>query len=162
MRPAKTVVVQTAGQTFQRSFTGVVQAQDQVDMAFRVTGPLVQLPVKAGDTVKAGDLLAQIDPRDFRSRVAKISGSLDQARAQLTAMKAGAREEDIRILKNKVSAAQSEFDNAQVEEKRYKNLLDGGTHHGLVCRFCTVRETCVGVTLDHLQAWRTRGMMPVM
>ena len=127
VRPAKTSVVQSAGNSMARSFTGSVLAQDQVELAFRVAGPLIKLPVRAGDEVKAGDLIAQIDPRDFRSREARIQGSLDQSRAQLAAMKAGARDEDIRILENKVAAAQSTFDNSEVEMQRYKKLWEGGT-----------------------------------
>lgn len=127
VRPAKTAIVESGKSSASRSFTGSVMAQDQVDLSFRVSGPLVQLPVRAGDEVKEGDLIAQIDPRDFRSQVAKIQGSLDQAKAQLTAMKAGAREEDIRILESQVAAAQSEFDNANVEMERYKKLWEGGT-----------------------------------
>ena len=127
VRPAKTFVVESAGDVQRRSFTGSVLAQDQVQLSFRVAGPLVQLPVRAGDEIKAGELIAQIDPRDFRSREAQISGSLDQARAQLAAMKAGARDEDIRILENKVAAAQSTFDNSKVERDRFETLWKGGT-----------------------------------
>lgn len=127
VRPAKTEVVQSARESVQRTFTGSVLAQDQVELAFRVSGPLVQLPVKSGDKVSAGDLIAQIDPRDFRSRIARIQGSLDGANAQLAAMKAGARDEDIRILQNKVAAAEATFGNSKVELERYEQLFKGGT-----------------------------------
>jgi multidrug resistance efflux pump len=38
----------------------------------RVTGPIVKLPIKDNQSVKAGDLLFEIDPRTFKA-------DLDQA-----------------------------------------------------------------------------------
>ena len=61
VRPAKTALVESGSRLVERTYSGQVEAGDQVDMAFRVSGPLVQLPVKAGQAVKAGQLLAKGD-----------------------------------------------------------------------------------------------------
>jgi RND family efflux transporter MFP subunit len=76
VRPLKTFVV---GEGFMgtRSFPGRVEASEQVDLSFRVSGPLVELPIDRGQDVKKGQLLARIDPRDFQI-------ALDEARAAFT------------------------------------------------------------------------------
>ena len=54
---------------------GQVQAQ-VIQITARISGPIVQLPIRDNQFVKAGDLLFEIDPRTFQA-------ALDQARAQL-------------------------------------------------------------------------------
>ncbi len=54
---------------------GQVRAQ-VIQITPRVSGPIVKLPIKDNQLVKAGDLLFEIDPRTFEA-------SLEQARAQL-------------------------------------------------------------------------------
>ena len=48
---------------------GRARAADQVDLAFDVSGTLVERPVDIGTQVAEGDLIARLDPRDFQSRV---------------------------------------------------------------------------------------------
>jgi RND family efflux transporter MFP subunit len=62
------------------TFTGRTQATEEVVKA-RVTGQLTRIAVRAGDTVKKGDLLAEIDPRAYRL-------DLDEARARQKAAEA--------------------------------------------------------------------------
>ena len=54
---------------------GQVQA-NVIQIAPRVSGPIVTLPIRNNQLVHAGDLLLEIDPRTYQA-------SLDQARAQL-------------------------------------------------------------------------------
>jgi multidrug resistance efflux pump len=54
---------------------GQVRAE-VIQMTPRVSGPIVQLPIRDNQFVKAGDLLFEIDPRTFQA-------SVDQARAKL-------------------------------------------------------------------------------
>ena len=54
---------------------GQVQA-NVIQIAPRVSGPIVTLPIRDNQFVHAGDLLLEIDPRTYQA-------SLDQARAQL-------------------------------------------------------------------------------
>jgi RND family efflux transporter MFP subunit len=55
--------------------SGVVQAQTVVEVAFQVPGKVVAVGPDEGSAVRAGELLAQIDPTDYRF-------ALDQAAAQ--------------------------------------------------------------------------------
>jgi len=81
VRPAKIV---TAGQGAQsvRVFPAVVKASDRSELAFRVNGELTQLPVKAGDSVKRGTLLAQVDQTDFKLRLDDRRAKYELAKAQ--------------------------------------------------------------------------------
>jgi RND family efflux transporter MFP subunit len=126
VRPAKTLVVSSAGRDAGRVYSGVVQASEQVDLSFRVSGPLIELPVAAGQEVAAGDLLAQIDPRDYRSQLARVTGKLEEARARLRAMKAGEREEVIRMRETELAAAEAEAENARIELERLRTLAEQG------------------------------------
>jgi RND family efflux transporter MFP subunit len=68
----------------QRSFPGRASATQEVDMAFRVTGPLIARPANVGDEVQQGDILARIDPRDFEVQLRNAESNLQRARANLT------------------------------------------------------------------------------
>jgi membrane fusion protein, macrolide-specific efflux system len=65
------------------SAVGVLQPLEYVDVGTQVTGQLKTLHVAIGDRVKAGALLAEIDPTLFRAAVDKTRASLDNLRAQL-------------------------------------------------------------------------------
>lgn len=54
-----------------------------VNLAFRVSGQLISFKPIVGQEVKKGEVLAQIDPRDFEFQVKNIEGSLLQAEASL-------------------------------------------------------------------------------
>lgn len=80
VRPVKTMVVGGAAAAG-RSFPGRVEAANQVDLSFRVGGPLVELPINEGDLVRRGQLLARIDPRDFLLRINAAQAEFDKADA---------------------------------------------------------------------------------
>jgi RND family efflux transporter MFP subunit len=65
-----------------RSFPGRAAALQEVDLSFRVDGPLITFPVKVGDEVAAGDVVARIDPRDFEISALNVEGELERAKAE--------------------------------------------------------------------------------
>ncbi len=66
-----------------RSFPGLASASTEVNLSFRVGGPLISRPVNVGDMVEAGDIVASIDPRDFEVRLESVRGQLERAEAAL-------------------------------------------------------------------------------
>jgi len=48
---------------------GRARSASEVDLAFDVSGTLVERPVRIGTMVEEGDLIAQLDPRDFQANV---------------------------------------------------------------------------------------------
>ncbi|MCG6877177.1 MAG: efflux RND transporter periplasmic adaptor subunit [Betaproteobacteria bacterium] len=63
--------------------TGTLQPRDFVDVGTQVSGQIRKLHVDVGAVVKQGDLLAEIDPTVFKSRVDADLAQLANLRAQL-------------------------------------------------------------------------------
>jgi len=80
-RPVKTMVIggQQSGDT--RTFPAVVDAIQKADISFRVNGKVHKILVKEGDKVKKGQLLAELDPTDFRITLKDRQASYDSAKA---------------------------------------------------------------------------------
>ena len=123
VRPIKTTVVNVAAFTGTRSFPGMVKAARETELAFRVSGPLVQFDIRIGQHLKRGDVIGCIDPRDFKVKVMRVSAALDEARTNLKAMQKGARSEDLARLEAERKAAASRLADAQKNFERQKNLL---------------------------------------
>lgn len=81
--------------------TGILQPRDYVDVGTQVSGVLKTLHVEIGDAVQAGQLLAEIDPTVYLSRV-------EAGRAQLAGQKAQLAERRARLV-----FAQRQFDRQQ-------------------------------------------------
>ncbi|MBI3979433.1 MAG: efflux RND transporter periplasmic adaptor subunit [Chloroflexi bacterium] len=87
------------------STTGNVVATRQARLTFATSGRLASVDVKVGDTVSAGQQLAQLDTPQLRLKVEQAESSLRTAQLRLDAFKAGARPED-------VAAAKAAYDSA--------------------------------------------------
>jgi macrolide-specific efflux system membrane fusion protein len=78
-----TAVVQRGDLEDSVTATGVLQPRDYVDVGTQVSGQLKKLHVKVGDAVKQGQLLAEIDPTVYLSRVDANRAQLRTQQAQL-------------------------------------------------------------------------------
>jgi multidrug efflux system membrane fusion protein len=78
-----TVVVQSVRSGQPTGFDGVVEAVRQTVVAAQVAGAVVALDVKAGDVVKAGQVLARIDARAAEQNAAASDAQVRAARASL-------------------------------------------------------------------------------
>jgi membrane fusion protein, multidrug efflux system len=99
--PVRAVKVSTVGLADMQSgseFSGEVRPRIESRLGFRVAGKLVRRPVELGQTVKPGQLLAQLDPQDYQL-------AATAARAQL-------------------AAATTNRDLAAADFKRFKELRD--------------------------------------
>ncbi len=81
IRPIKAMMITDAVQFRQRKFPGTAKATQEIDLSFRVSGPLITLPVDIGDDVNIGDVVARIDPRDYEVRLRSAQGELNEAMA---------------------------------------------------------------------------------
>ena len=79
-----TAVVQRGDLEDSVTATGILQPRDYVDVGTQVSGQLKKLHVQIGNTVKQGQLLAEIDPTVFLSRVDANRAQLRTQQAQLT------------------------------------------------------------------------------
>src|SRR5262245_54377999 len=94
VRPVKSMIVAAGGDTRMRSFPGKVEASQQVELAFQVPGLLVKLPIKEGQHVAQGELLAQLRLDEYQARLSTLRGQLDQAQAVLASLRLGERPEE--------------------------------------------------------------------
>jgi RND family efflux transporter MFP subunit len=65
-RPVKVFLVEGGEVDAVRSFPGKVNASQRAELAFRVSGKLQELLVKEGDLVEEGQVLARLDPTDYK------------------------------------------------------------------------------------------------
>ena len=81
-RPVKTVVLEEAsGATGMRQYPGRVRAASRADLSFEVAGKLIELPVKEGQVVEEGDLIARLDDRDLSANLKSAQAEADNAAA---------------------------------------------------------------------------------
>ena len=123
VRPVKTMVVVAGEDLRGRSFPGTVEASRRVELAFQVPGLLTSLPVREGQKVAKGDVIAALRPDEFRARLDALRGQLDQARAGLTALQRGERTEEVMRRETQVRAAQARLANARSQFDRQARLL---------------------------------------
>jgi membrane fusion protein (multidrug efflux system) len=93
-----------------------------------VAGRVAQLLVEDNQEVKAGDVLVQIDPRDFQAALDQGRATLAAAQSRLTQAKAQFTVDQARIAQEKanVIAAQAEAKQAEADDKRYHAVGDLG------------------------------------
>ncbi len=125
-RPVRAVKVADVVGLRSRTFPGRAEAVDEVDLSFRVSGQVIKLPVRVGDRVAEGDLLAALDPIDYRTALDLARGNLMRAQAELAAMEAGARPEEILQLQAGLSEAGSSLERAEAEHQRNVTLRERG------------------------------------
>jgi len=100
IRPVRTVTVEPSegGETV--SLTGEIQPRYQADIGFRVNGKILERPVDVGTQVKKGDLLARLDPQQYR--------------------------QDFEVAKAEVATAEAEETRSEAQEWRQRELLKNG------------------------------------
>jgi RND family efflux transporter MFP subunit len=109
----KTIRVQAQTHAGVMEWDGVIQAVRQSTVSAQLAGNITALLVKAGDTVKAGQALAQVDDRDVQAALARSQADVAQADAQLT--NARLQWQRSRALKAQGFISGAAFDSAQAQ-----------------------------------------------
>lgn len=81
--PVRVAVVSQGDFALELKALGTVTAYNTVNVRSRVEGELVKLLFEDGQQVKAGDLLAVIDPRSYQIALQQAQGKLQENQAQL-------------------------------------------------------------------------------
>ena len=100
VRPVRTVTVELHEGGEKVSLTGEIQPRYQADLGFRVNGKILQRPVDVGTQVKKGDLLARLDPQQYK--------------------------QDLEVAKSEIAVAEAEVTRSQAQEYRQRELLKNG------------------------------------
>lgn len=66
----------------QITYPGRIKAAAEVDLAFRVAGPIFRIPVEVGSFVRKGDVVAEIDPRDYQIQFNATEAEYKQVKAE--------------------------------------------------------------------------------
>ncbi|MAP81899.1 MAG: efflux transporter periplasmic adaptor subunit [Aequorivita sp.] len=81
--------------------TGKIQPEVEVALSSEVSGEIIELPVREGQTVEKGDLLVKINPDLIQAAVSQSQASLQNVRAQLTQAEASERNAKLTYERNK-------------------------------------------------------------
>ena len=154
---------------------GTVEVEGgMVQVAARTDGLVESVAVQQGDQVKAGQVLAKLDPRAAKIRVASAKAGVEQAKAQLTELQVSLKQAERRApriaeaaragaatgesagqaraavasLKAKQSAAQAELDVAQQNVAAAQLQLDGTTLRAPVSGTVVVRQVAIGQSVS--------------
>ena len=83
-RPVRTVTVERVADGETVSFTGQIRAKDQVNLAFRLDGRMIERPVNVGDVLAAGQVVARLDSQNQQNALRSAEANLASAQAALT------------------------------------------------------------------------------
>jgi macrolide-specific efflux system membrane fusion protein len=102
--------------------TGVIDAYKLVSVGAQASGQIKSLKVQLGDTVKQGDLIAEIDATTQRNAVLNAQASLDQVTAQRAVQQASLRQAELEFARQQEMLAaeatsRAEYDTAEAQLK---------------------------------------------
>jgi len=118
IRPVRYQPVFSTGGNRVRTFTGVAQAGLESQLSFRVPGIVKSVPVEVGDAVEAGQLIAELDPSDYRLQAQQADAALAQAKAQ--SRNTDANYERVRALYENNNASRTDLDAARAASESGK------------------------------------------
>ena len=126
--PAVTVATAQRGEIdVVLSALGTVTARNTTVVKARVSGQLQRIAFQEGQRVKAGDLLAEIDPRPFQAQLDQAAGQLARDRALLANAKIDlARYRDL-LAKNSIARQQVDTQAALVKQYEGTVQTDQGS-----------------------------------
>lgn len=102
--------------------SGRVEAPNRVDVGVQVTGTVARIPVAEGQTVKAGDVLIELESSELRAAERQALVAVDQARARLRQL----REVQAPLAEQSVRQARASLDNATTQLQRNESLFKQG------------------------------------
>jgi membrane fusion protein, multidrug efflux system len=83
-RPVRTATVEKRESGVPLTFTGRIEAEDEVVLAFRISGRLLESKGKLGDRVQAGQVIAILESQNELNTLRQAQAGLAAAQGQLT------------------------------------------------------------------------------
>ena len=142
-----TIVLQADSKSAQAQWDGVIQPVLQSTVAAQVPGNIVMRPVKAGDVVRSGQTLAQVDARDTQAALDVRQAELAQAQAQLqNATQQWERNQSLRAQGFISAAAMDSAEAAKRSAQAAVNAAQAGRNQAALAKgFATVTAPFDGV-----------------
>lgn len=123
--PVRPLKMFTAGEVVSaevRKYPGKIAALETVTLAFQVDGPLTELPIRNGQEVEKGELLAKLDPRDFENELASAKAIMDRAATQLERVEKAAQTGA--VSQADLTNAQAVYEKAKADYEIAKKALE--------------------------------------
>jgi len=111
LRPVRYIVVENPLALRTRTFTGSSKSAQQSRLSFKVAGTVVKMPVQVGDELKAGDLVARLDPSQYELQLQQSQAALMQSQAN--ARNAESNYERVKGLYENNNASRNDLDSAR-------------------------------------------------
>jgi RND family efflux transporter MFP subunit len=121
-RPVQVMHVTLTSREKARDFVGVIRARYETDLGFRVAGKMVARLVNAGDRVRAGDVIARLDPADLKLQVESAEAEWNAASTNLA--QASAELARYTTLKARGFASIADFDRKQAAKAEADGRLE--------------------------------------
>ena len=83
IRSIKTDTVKVYGVVGSNNYPGKVVAASEVNLAFRVSGPIAKVNANVGSYVRKGELIAQIDPRDYEIQLEATKAEYNRIKSEV-------------------------------------------------------------------------------
>jgi RND family efflux transporter MFP subunit len=112
-RAVRAMVVSVGDAAQRRTLPGVLTAAETMQLAFPVGGRLIEAPLREGDPVTEGQVVARLDPADVQREIDAARARLAAARAQLDTTDAEFQRQ--RTLFDRGIVARAAFDRASGE-----------------------------------------------
>src|SRR5690349_11397794 len=101
------------------SGTGVINPETKVDISAEISGEIVQLPFKEGDTVKKGDLLVKIKADTYGARINQQQAGVQYSRTQVEVAENNLKKAELELqrteqLQQRGLVSQADLDNARI------------------------------------------------
>ena len=155
VRPLKVFTVGSDFAVSGRKYPGKVSADQSVDLAFQVDGPLIEFPVKNGDNVVKGQVLGKVDPSDYEDAFASSKSEYGKAETHLVrikkAYKSGAVSgTDLTNAETAFETTQAKMETAQkaLEDTVLVAMFDGVIANTYVDQFENVKAKQAILTLQ--------------
>lgn len=103
--------------------SGTIETTNSV-VSSQVVGKVEKIIFDEGSTVNVGDTVLIIDHESYELQLKQAKAARDLAKAQLDLLMNGARKEDIKLAEEQMNQAKANFELAEKDKERFKNLYD--------------------------------------
>jgi membrane fusion protein, multidrug efflux system len=108
LKPVVALAIHPDGRTVSASLPAQIEARYSTPLSFRIGGKVTERRVRIGDTVKAGQTVALLDPTDLRNNLVNARAQLDAAEHRLVYAKQQLDRDRAQAQANLIATAQME------------------------------------------------------
>ncbi len=142
--PVVAVAVHPDGVPPEATLPGDVEARYNTPLSFRVGGNIVERDVRLGDVVKAGQVVARLDPADLQKNLANAQAQLDAAQHKLVYAKQ-------QLDRDSAQASEKLIAPAQLEQTQDAYTSAAGQRDAVQAQFALARNqlSYAALVADH-------------